>query len=69
MSRCRQFNPVHERDGKWYFWDETWAFESVPFDTEALADEALQTYCEKLYAIEDKENRDYNNSITAAPIN
>jgi len=55
MSK-REYNPVHMRDGKWYFWDETWAYESIAYDTEAQADDALQEYCDKLYAEEGNRN-------------
>ena len=55
MSK-REYDPVHERDGKWYFWDETWAYESEPFDTEEQANGALQVYCDKLYEEEFKRN-------------
>lgn len=30
----RQSDPVHVRDGKYYFWDETWSHEHGPFDSE-----------------------------------
>lgn len=39
-------NPVHKgQDGKWYFWDETWAYECGPYDTEAIAQTELNDYC------------------------
>ncbi len=37
-------NPIHERDGKWYFWGETWADELGPYDTEADAKVACEEY-------------------------
>ncbi len=38
-------SPIHKgKDGKWYFWDETWAFKHGPFDTEEEAQEALNKY-------------------------
>ena len=29
-----QNNPIHEAEGKWWFWDETWTYRQGPFDTE-----------------------------------
>ena len=37
-------DPVCFRDGKWYWWDECWAFETGPYDTEVLARQALVEY-------------------------
>jgi len=38
-------DPVHQKeDGKWYWWDECWAFEEGPYDTEVLARQALVEY-------------------------
>jgi len=40
-----EMNPIHQNeDCKWYFWDETWAFEEGPFDTEEDAKTALGKY-------------------------
>lgn len=38
-------DPIHEEDGKWYFWDETWADRYGPYDTEEIARETLKRYC------------------------
>jgi hypothetical protein len=38
-------DPVHEENGKWYFWDETWAHREGPFDTEEEARAAVEDYC------------------------
>jgi hypothetical protein len=32
------------RDGKWHFYEETWAHTNGPYDTEAECDEALNNY-------------------------
>ena len=40
--------PLHEHDGKWYFWDEVWANRVGPFDTEKEAREALWEYARSL---------------------
>lgn len=38
-------NPIHkDLDGKWYFWDETWADRYGPYNTEEEANEALERY-------------------------
>lgn len=42
-------DPIHQNeDGKWYFWDEVWAFEMGPYDTEEAARTALDEYCASL---------------------
>ena len=35
---------VHEENGKWYFWDETWADRYGPYDSEEEAKEKFDTY-------------------------
>lgn len=40
-------DPVHERDGVWYYWDETWAGEVGPFITEGIARTELRRYIHK----------------------
>lgn len=37
--------PVHEFDGSWYFWDETWSSRIGPFLTEDRARNMLEEYC------------------------
>lgn len=38
-------DPVYrDKDGKWYFWTETWADSIGPFDTETEARKALDKY-------------------------
>lgn len=41
-------DPVCEKDGKWFFWDETWANEHGPFETEVECREKLDQYCAQL---------------------
>lgn len=41
-------DPVHCDDGKWYFWDETWADRQGPYDTEDEARNKMQDYVEKV---------------------
>lgn len=38
-------DPVHRHNGKWWFWDETWADRVGPFETEGDADKAFNRYC------------------------
>jgi hypothetical protein len=40
-------DPVHKRGGEWYFYDETWAFEYGPFNTEAAARKIMSIHAEK----------------------
>lgn len=41
-------DPVHQEDGKWYFWSETWADRQGPYDTEENARFELVAYCQWL---------------------
>jgi hypothetical protein len=43
-------DPVHQdpKDGKWYFYDETWADRYGPYDGEQEAREALKKYADPL---------------------
>jgi len=45
----KEMNPVHQdRDGKWYFFDETWADRQGPYETEEEANEACAKYADEL---------------------
>ncbi len=39
---------VHHREGKWWFWNETWSEAHGPFDTEAEARAACVEYARNL---------------------
>jgi hypothetical protein len=42
-------NPVHrDPDGKWYFYDETWADRLGPFDSEEEANAACAKYAHEI---------------------
>jgi hypothetical protein len=41
-------DPIHEKDGKWYFWTETWADEYGPYDTREIAEKELARYVESI---------------------
>lgn len=36
---------VHEENGKWYFWDETWADRHGPYNSREEAQRNLNFYC------------------------
>jgi hypothetical protein len=39
-------DPVEQdADGKWWFWDETWADKYGPYETKEAVHKALWTYC------------------------
>lgn len=38
-------NPIHQENGRWYFWDETWSDRCGPYDTEEKCREELERYC------------------------
>jgi hypothetical protein len=40
--------PIFVKDGKFFFWDETWANPYGPFDTREQAQIELQKYAESL---------------------
>jgi len=37
-------NVLHEENGKWYFWEETWAHRQGPFETREEAERQLDKY-------------------------
>ncbi len=39
--------PLHQHvDGSWWYYDETWAYENGPFETQKEGADSLQEYCE-----------------------
>lgn len=40
-------SPIHEDDGKWYFWDETWSDRLGPYNTKEIAEKAMQQYVQE----------------------
>ena len=40
-------NPIHQENGQWYFWDETWSDRVGPYETEEKVREALKRYCKE----------------------
>ena len=51
-------DPVHEEDGVWYYWTETWADRHGPFKTEGEARIELNRYCEFLDSAGEEEKDD-----------
>jgi len=51
-------DPIHKHNGKWYFWDELWAFRCGPFDTKDECKQKLNRYCrEHLGMTEEKKQK------------
>lgn len=42
--RVEPQDPIHEHDGKWWFWDEVWANRVGPYNSRQEASEALDKY-------------------------
>ena len=40
----KEYDPIHQEEGKWYFWDETEADRQGPFKSKSDAREALTDY-------------------------
>lgn len=54
-------NPVHEKDGKWYFWDETWSDRIGPYDSEQEANKKIRDYA---HFLETGDARGEDNGLT-----
>ena len=50
-------HPFFQKDGKWFFWDETEADYCGPFDTPEIAIQSLKDYCAALEAEYEEELR------------
>jgi len=48
MEEARSMNPVHEHNGKWFFWDETWTECHGPFESEEEANTACERYAREV---------------------
>ena len=48
MKGVDELPQIHEKDGKWYFWDETWVDRIGPFDSQEEAEQKLKAYVEWL---------------------
>lgn len=52
LFQSTEGNPLHEhKDGTWWFYEETWAFENGPFPTYEEANAALEAYCIVVLAV------------------
>ncbi len=47
----KDFDPIHEKEGKWYFWDENWSLEHGPFQTEDEAWKECKRYAQEVVGI------------------
>lgn len=44
-------NPLHRHtNGTWWWYEETWALESGPYDSEEVGKQALEDYCKNVLA-------------------
>lgn len=56
-------NPLHEhKDGTWWFYEETWALESGPYESFDDGYTALEAYCITLQAVKESETKDLTES-------
>ena len=44
-------SPVHQEDGKWYFWDETEADRCGPYESEEEANQHFTRYCNEVLGV------------------
>jgi hypothetical protein len=44
LETIKSQNPIHEEEGKWYFWDETWADRYGPYTSETECRQELDKY-------------------------
>ncbi len=42
-------DPIHEKDGKWWFWNEIWSDRYGPYNSREEADARLKDYTATLY--------------------
>ena len=48
---CHIYNPVHEENGGWYFWDETQADRYGPYETSIEARAMYDKYCSDVLGV------------------
>jgi len=48
MSKNKGKNPIHQYEGKWWFWDECWSYREGPWTTKEDAERALSIYAQML---------------------
>ena len=53
-------HPFFQKDGKYYFWDETEADSVGPFDTPELAIQGMKDYCAHLEIENEEEMKRIN---------
>lgn len=52
MATSCESDPVHEYEGKWWFWEETWSDRMGPYDSEEQARTELARYCKEVLGFE-----------------
>ncbi len=49
-------NPLHQhKDGSWWFYNETWAFENGPYESFEDGSVALEAYCTTVLAVREND--------------
>jgi hypothetical protein len=57
-------NPLHEhKDGSWWFYNETWAFENGPYESFEDGSTALEAYCTTVLATREDEIKDLTGNL------
>jgi hypothetical protein len=46
-KQLRKTTPIHQWEGRWYFWDNKWSERRGPFRSSEEAAEACVEYCRK----------------------
>ncbi len=47
-GQMHRTNPVHEENGKWYFWIESWHDRFGPYDTKEECEKQFDHYCKNV---------------------
>jgi hypothetical protein len=51
------YNPIFQgENGLWFFWDETWANNYGPYNTEEEAKQELDKYCKYILGSDGEQN-------------
>jgi hypothetical protein len=65
LFQLTEGNPLHEhKDGTWWFYEETWAFENGPFPTYEEAEAALEAYCIVVVAVREEQEEISKKGLT-----
>jgi len=58
VGNQRPLDPLFQKDGLWYFWDETWGHYLGPYESHGSADAALTRYTKYLNKVDQLEHID-----------